>query len=260
MTFLHAIILGIVEGITEFLPISSTGHLILTSRLLGLSQTDFLKTFEVAIQVGAIFAVLVLYWKKFLSVNILKKIIVAFIPTGIIGVIFYALIKRFLLGNETVVLYSLIIVGALMIIFELVYRKKEKTNPAVTKELEKMTYKQCFIIGVAQSFAMFPGVSRSAATILGGLSLGIDRKTITEFSFILAVPTIIVATVFDLAKSSVTFSSGEMVNFLVGLVVSFVVAIFAIKFLVEYIQKHSFIAFGIYRIIIALIFIIVLLR
>lgn len=255
MSIWQSIILGIVEGITEFLPISSTGHLILASKIMEIPETDFIKTFGIVIQVGAIFAVLFLYWKKIFSKNIIKKVIVAFIPAGVIGLSFYSLIKKFLMGNEVVVLYSLAIVGLLLILFEL--RLKKTTVPVVANEddgLDSISYKQSLLIGVAQSFAIIPGVSRSGATILGGLALGIDRKTVTEFSFILAVPTILLASIFELSLNINSFTPDQISSFVVGLLVSFVVAIFAIKFLINFIQKNTFIIFGFYRILVAVVF------
>ena len=245
----QVIILGLVEGITEFLPISSTGHLILAGRLLDVPSTEFVKSFEIIIQLGAILAVLALYWKKlFLDLKIFLRVAVAFIPTAILGVLFYGLVKKYLLGNVYVVLWSLLIGGIIMIAFE--YGRKGKS--VSVESLESITYKQALIIGAFQSIAFFPGVSRSAATIVGGLSLGISRDTIVELSFLLAVPTMIAATGMDLLKSGHSFSGGEVGMLLLGLVVAFASAILSIKFLLKYLKNHSFIPFGFYRIIIAL--------
>lgn len=251
MDSLQAIIFGIVQGVSEFLPISSTGHLILTSRLLELAQTEFLKSFEIIIQLGSILSVIALYWRKlFTDWETIKKIAVAFIPTGILGLIFYKIVKQSLLGNNTVVLWSLFLGGVLLIIFELWPGKKKEIGEKITE----ISYRQSFLIGVAQSVAIIPGVSRSAATILGGLMLGIERKTIVEFSFLLAVPTMLAATGLDLIKSADQFSLSQW-NFLaVGFIVSFIVALASIKFLVNFIKKHSFIPFGIYRIAVSLAF------
>jgi undecaprenyl-diphosphatase len=250
ITSLEAIVLGIIEGITEFLPISSTGHLIISSNLLGIAPTDFLKTFEISIQLGAIFSVIFLYRKKLTSdLEIWKKIIVGFIPTGIIGLIFYKFIKQFL-GNTEIVIWSLALGGLALIIFELLH--KEKNNSL--ENLEKITYKKSIAIGFFQSIAIIPGVSRSAATILGGLLLGLHRKTIVEFSFLLAIPTMAAATGFDLLKNAPSFSSNQFFVLLIGFVTSFIVAIFSIKFLLKFIEKNNFIGFGIYRLLIALVF------
>ena len=251
MTFLHTLILGIVEGVSEFLPISSTGHLILTSYLLHLKQTDFQKSFEIAIQLGAILSVVVLYWRALLvNFEILKRVITAFIPTAILGFIFYKIIKRVLLGSNMVVLYSLLIGGIFLVLFELWHREKE----GASEELSDISYSKSFIIGLCQAVAMIPGVSRSAATIIGGLILGIKRKTIVEFSFLLAVPTMVAATGLDLMKSGGHFSMEEFYLLLMGFVSSFITALLSIKWLIHFIKNHTFISFGIYRILIFLLF------
>jgi len=251
MDFLQAIIFGVVQGISEFLPISSTGHLILTGRLLGLNQTEFLKSFEIAIQLGSILSVIALYWRRlFADWETIKRIIIAFVPIGILGLVFYKIVKQYLLSNNAVVLWSLFLGGVLLIIFELWHKEKED----ISEEAVEISYKQSFLIGIAQSVAMIPGVSRSAATILGGLALGIKRKTIVEFSFLLAVPTMLAATGLDLIKNANQFSLSQW-NFLaVGFIVSFVIALASIKFLLNFIKKRSFIYFGIYRIVVALAF------
>ncbi|HPN09671.1 MAG TPA: undecaprenyl-diphosphate phosphatase [Syntrophales bacterium] len=255
MDLMTAAILGIVEGISEFLPISSTGHLILTSHLLGLKHTDFLKSFEIAIQVGAIASVVVLYWRYLLvDLRTITKVVVAFLPTGIMGLTLYKLIKQYLLGSAQVVLWSLLIGGVLLIVFELWHREREDAVGAV----ENISLRQALIIGCFQSLAMIPGVSRSAATIVGGLLLGLKRKVIVEFSFLLAVPTMLAATAYDLLKSGVGFSPDQFQFLAVGFVTSFVVALLSIKFLLRYIQTHTFIAFGVYRIVLVLFWVIFL--
>jgi undecaprenyl-diphosphatase len=251
MTYLHALILGIVEGVSEFLPISSTGHLILTSLLLHLEQTEFQKSFEIAIQLGAILSVVVLYWRTLLvNFEIQKRIITALIPTAIFGFIFYKIIKRVLLGNNTVVLCSLLIGGIFLVLFELWHREKENA----TEDLSDISYSKSFMIGLFQAVAMIPGVSRSAATIIGGLILGISRKTIVEFSFFLSVPTMVAATGLDMIKSSGQFSSEEFHILFIGFITSFIVALLSIKWLIHFIKNHTFISFGIYRILISLLF------
>lgn len=253
MNLFQAIILGLVEGITEFLPISSTGHLMLSGRLLGLSQTDFLKSFEIAIQLGAILAVVALYARTvFTNWEVIKRIIGAFIPTGILGLLFYKIVKTYLLGSNAVVVGTLLVGGAILIIFELWHQEREGS----VKDLEKLTYPQALLIGLFQSTAMVPGVSRSAATIVGGLILGVSRAAIVEFSFLLAIPTMAAATALDLFKNINLFSSSQMDFLIVGFVTAFIAAIIAIKFLLKFIQNHTFIPFGIYRIIVALIFLI----
>ncbi len=271
MDFLQAIIFGVVQGISEFLPISSTGHLILTGRLLNLTQTDFLKSFDIIIQLGSILAVMVLYWRQlFTDWETIKKIIVAFVPTGILGLIFYKIVKTYLLGNNTVVLWALFLGGIALIAFEIWYKIKSlPTSPLQREEnkgfstlqggnerdfVENISYKNCLYVGLFQSVAMIPGVSRSAATILGGLMLGIKRKTIVEFSFLLAVPTMLAATGLDLIKNAGQFSLSQWDFLTVGFIVSFIVALASIKFLLNFIKKHTFISFGIYRIAVAVAF------
>ena len=251
MTYLHTLILGIIEGISEFLPISSTGHLILASYLLHLKQTEFQKSFEIAIQLGAILSVVVLYWRALLvNFEILKRVITAFIPTAILGLIFYKIIKKVLLGSNTVVLCSLLIGGIFLILFELWHREKESAS----EELSDISYSKSFVIGLCQAVAMIPGVSRSAATIIGGLILGIKRKTIVEFSFFLSVPTMAAATGLDLMKSGGHFSLEEYILLLMGFISSFIVALLSIKWLIHFIKNHTFISFGIYRILLSLLF------
>jgi undecaprenyl-diphosphatase len=251
MTFIHAIILSIIEGLTEFLPISSTGHLILGARVLGLDQDAFAKTFEIAIQLGAILAVVVLYWRRFLMEwATLKKIIVAFIPTAVVGLLLYKTIKDVFFENPAVVLWALLAGGVFLILFER-WHKEADTD---TADISAMTYKQSFLIGLAQSVAVIPGVSRAAATILGGLSLKLKRAVIVEFSFLLAVPTMAAATGLDLLKTAPDFAGREFALLAVGFIGSFVMAILAIKFMLRFIRQHKFTGFGIYRIILALVF------
>jgi undecaprenyl-diphosphatase len=251
MTLITALLLGIIEGVTEFLPISSTGHLILASHLLSLSQTDFLKSFEIIIQFGAILSVIALYWKSFFNIELLKRLLVAFVPTGIIGLALYSFIKTYLLGSEAVVLWALGVGGALIIAFELLHKEpKDETEPST----EHISFKHSFLIGVFQALSIIPGTSRSAATIIGGLLLGLKRKTIVEFSFLLAVPTMLAATGLDLFKNASSFSTDQFGALAVGFVTSFVVALISIKFLLHYVRNHSFIAFGVYRIALAILF------
>lgn len=250
MNLFHALIFGLVEGVTEFLPVSSTGHLMLAARLLGLSQNDFLKSFEISIQLGAILAVVVLYGRRFmLNPEIIKRLLAAFIPTALLGSVLYKLIKSVLLSNHQIVLWSLFLGGVFLIVFEIFYREK-----AGQEGLTAISYPQAFLIGVFQSLAIVPGVSRAAATIVGGLLLGVKRKDIVEFSFLLAVPTMLAATIFDLLKSGCHFSSNQSVFLAIGFISSFLVAVVSIKFLLYFIQRSNFIPFGVYRVVIALLF------
>jgi len=251
MNLWHSLVFGVVEGITEFLPISSTGHLMLTAKLLGVGQSDFIKSFEIAIQLGAILAVVVLYWPRLSKgVEIWKRLLAAFVPAAVIGALVYGLIKKYLLVSNEVVLWSLCIGGLALIVFELLHREKEDA----TDELSAITYPQAVCIGLFQCLAMVPGVSRSAATIIGGLTAGLKRKAVVEFSFLLAVPTMAAATALDLSKSAGSFNMDQFIFLGTGFCVSFVVAAAAIKFLLAFIRRHTFIAFGVYRVAAALVF------
>lgn len=250
MNIFQAIILSLVEGITEFLPISSTGHLILASRLLGISQTEFVKSFEIAIQLGAICAVIILYSgtlvKKF---NIWKRVIFAFIPTGILGFIFYRAVKHFLLGNLNVVIFSLFFGGVFMLVLENYFAKKKRSN-----SIEELSTGKAFVVGAVQSISMIPGVSRAAATIFGGLGVGLDRESAVAFSFLLAVPTMLAATGLDLIKSGFAFSPNDFALLAVGFIGAFASAMATIKYLINFVKSHSFRVFAYYRIILAALF------
>lgn len=245
MSFLHALILGLVEGITEFLPISSTAHLVLASHILGIGEDEIAKSFEIIIQLGAILAVVVLYWRKLLDWELLTKTAVAFLPTGILGLTVYRIVKGYLLGNVYVTLAALFIGGIVLIVFDRATRPDE---PGV--DLRAITYRQAFLVGLFQSIAMIPGVSRSAATIVGGSAIGIPKRTIVEFSFLLAIPTMAAATGLELLKGYKALN-GHFDALAVGFVVSFITALFAVKSFLGYIKRRSFAAFGWYRIIIA---------
>lgn len=252
MDIRDAIVLGIVEGVSEFLPVSSTGHLILTSTLLGLEPTAFLKSFEIAIQVGAILSVVVLYSKDLLrSWEVMKRVFVAFVPTVLTGVSLYRIVKDYWLGSDALVLWSLFLGGVSLIVFEWWYSKRSHS----IENIEEISYKKAFVIGMFQSIALIPGVSRAAATIVGGLIMGLKRKLIVEFSFLLAVPTMLAATGYDLMKSGGAFSWQEISVLLAGFICSFIVSLLSIKFLLRFIQTHTFIPFGVYRIAIALLWV-----
>lgn len=256
MNLIDTLILSVVEGVSEFLPISSTGHLILTSHLLDLKQTEFLKSFEIAIQSGAILSVVVLYGRKLLTNRImLKKTLVAFIPTAVIGFILYKLIKSFLLGNEAVTLAALFFGGFALVALELVFKRKEHKETIST-----ISYRKVMLIGVFQSISVIPGVSRSAATIIGGLFLGMTRYEATEFSFMLAIPTMFAATALDLAKSSSTFTGNQIQTLIIGFLASFIVALVAVKWFIGYVKNHTFIPFGIYRIVLAALYYLIFFR
>jgi undecaprenyl-diphosphatase len=249
MDLLHALVLGILEGLTEFLPVSSTGHLILASHLMRLPETEFLKTFEIAIQSGAILAVVALYWRKLLDAEIVKRLVVAFLPTAAIGLASYKAVKS-LLGAESVVLWSLLVGGVALVAFECWHREKEGAH----EELRTLPYKTALFVGLFQSLAMVPGVSRSGATIVGGLLLGLKRTTVAEFSFLLAVPTMAAATGLDLLKNLHSFTSDQFGVLATGFVAAFAVALASVRFLLRYVKGHTFVPFGIYRIALALTF------
>ncbi|WP_456401856.1 undecaprenyl-diphosphate phosphatase [Persephonella sp.] len=249
MDILDSIILGIVEGLTEFLPVSSTGHLILVSKLLGIDQTDAHKAFEVAIQSGAILAVVFLYREKLThSIELWKRLIIGFIPTGILGFLLYKYIKE--LFNPYTVSIMLILGGVIFIIVELFYKKREHQ----VDDVLKIPYHKAFFIGLFQSLAMIPGTSRSGATIIGGLLLGLDRKTAAEFSFLLAVPTMFAATGYDILKNHHHFQPEQWITLFTGFVTAFIFAVIAIKLFLSFVSRYNFIPFGIYRIIIGVIF------
>jgi undecaprenyl-diphosphatase len=248
MSLLHALILGIVEGITEFLPVSSTAHLILAGHALRLADSEFLKSFEIIIQLGAILSVVVLYWSKFWNWEVIKKLVIAMIPTGIIGLTVYKALKTYLLGNVTVVLITLVVGGIALILFE----RFPKTDRDEI-DFSEISYGKALLIGLFQAIAIIPGVSRSAATIVGGSMIGISKRTIVEFSFMLAVPTMLAASALELVKGRDALA-GHFDVLAIGFVVSFVTAIAAIKSFLGYIKKRDFSAFGWYRVVLAVVF------
>lgn len=250
MTYLDSIILGVVEGLSEFLPISSTGHLILVSGLLGLTQTEFLKSFEIVIQLGAIAAVLFAYWRSFLDIQILKRLAVAFIPTAVVGYALYHFIKSYLIGNQLIVVVALFLGGIAILIIEYAVKDREKNDGLVTD----ITYTQSALIGLAQALAIIPGVSRSGATVMGGLLMNIPRTVILTFSFLLAVPTMLAATAYDILKNPDVLSGGNFGLLAVGFVTAFFVALLVIKFALSFVRKYSFVPFALYRIALALLF------
>ena len=250
MDFFSAILLAIIEGLTEFLPVSSTGHMIIASTFMGIADDDFTKLFTVAIQFGAILSVVVLYFKKFFqSMSFYFKLFVAFIPTGIIGLLLKDTIDG-LLENVTVVAISLLVGGVFLIFIDKWFAKNE------TEGKSELTYISAFFIGLIQCVAMVPGVSRSAATIVGGLSQKLTRKAAAEFSFFLAVPTMFAATIktmWDEKEMLIESTNNEILILIVGNVVAFVVAFVAIKSFIGYLTKNGFRVFGYYRIAVGII-------
>ncbi len=247
MTHINAIILGIIEGITEFLPISSTAHLDIFRNFLNIEATVFVKSFEIIIQLGAILAVVILYWKKvFSSWKIIRNVIIAFIPTGIIGFVLYKIIKSIFIGNTILAASMLVLGGIAIVIFE---KRSRDIDNSIDINIEQMSNKQLVLLGIAQALAVIPGVSRSGAVIIAGRSMRLKASLITEFSFILAVPTMLSATLYDLYKSGDSFANSEWTSLIIGFIVSFIVALFVIKWLINYVKTHSFKVFGWYRIV-----------
>lgn len=257
MNYIQAVILSIIEGITEFLPISSTGHLVLASSLMKISNLEFAKSFEIFIQLGAIMSVVFLYWKTLLfNKNLLSKLFISFLPTAVVGFFLYKYIKGFLLGNSLITVISLFAGGIILILFDLFYiNLREPVNGA-----EKIGYGGAFLIGLAQSFSIIPGVSRAAATIIGGRMNGFNKKTAVEYSFLLAIPTMLAASAFDLVKSRFYFSFHDILILFVGFLISFITSLFIVEYFLKYIKDHGFMIFGIYRIVIALVYYMVFLR
>lgn len=241
---------------TEFLPVSSTGHLILTASLLQLPQTQALKSFEIAIQLGAVLAAVALYGKTLLTDRrTLLLVGCAFLPTAAIGFVLHGIIKRVLLGSVEVVLWSMFLGGIAILIFE-----RWKPVGRTQTSLQDISVRQAVAVGCAQAVALVPGVSRSAATIICGETLGISRAAIVEFSFLLAIPTMAAATGYDLLTSASALSAADARALAVGFVLSFLVAIVAIRWFLAYVKTHSFAIFGVYRIAFAIFFWLFLLR
>lgn len=249
MSSIQAIILAIIEGITEFLPISSTGHMIIASSVMGIAHESFTKLFTVAIQLGAILSVIILYWKRFFqSVDFYLKLFVAFIPAVVFGLLFNDVIDA-LLENVVVVGVTLFLGGVLFLFLDKLFNDEGKTNASPT-------YASALKIGLFQVIAMIPGVSRSAATIIGGLTQKMTRKAAAEFSFFLAVPTMFAATakkLLDYYKEGIALSTSQMNMLLLGNVIAFVVAMIAIRSFIGYLTKHGFKVFGYYRILVGLL-------
>lgn len=252
MNTLQSIIIAIVEGLTEFLPISSTGHMIITEKVLGITETDFIKVFTVAIQFGAILAVVVLYAKKFFDFKrwqFYVKLAAAVVPALVLGFLFSKRIDALLESSLTVAI-SMLVGGVILLFIDKAFK-----NPTIDSE-EKISFSKAIIIGVWQCIAMIPGVSRSAASIIGGMQQKLTRSAAAEFSFFLAVPTMLAATCYKLLKyykESGGFSSEEIKQLAIGNVVAFIVALLAIKFFIGFLKKYGFTIWGWYRIIAGII-------
>jgi len=250
MGWIDALIIAIIEGLTEFLPISSTGHMIITQKILGTNPDDFYKLFIIVIQFGAILSVVVLYWKRFLqSMNFYYKLLVAFIPAAVFGLLLNDYIDK-LLENVIVVASMLVIGGVVLVFVDSWFKKNDEI------EDQEITYKKSFIIGLFQVIAMIPGVSRSASTIIGGMTQKLSRKTAAEFSFFLAVPTMLAASAYKLLKvfidGKISVLTDNIGVLIFGNIIAFVVALIAIKTFINILTKYGFKYFGYYRIVVGL--------
>lgn len=254
MTIVDSIILGVIEGFTEFLPISSTGHLIVASHFLGIDQTNVTKAYQVIIQFAAILAVFFNYKDKFTfkKIDLWTKVFLAFVPIGAVGFIFSSQIKE--LFSIEVVAIMFIVGGVIFLIVEKFFIPNETK---LIDDVEEVTLKQSMIIGFAQIFALIPGTSRAGSTIIGALLVGLSRKASAEFSFLLAFPVMSAVTVYDLLKHYHEFSDANLMTLAVGFVVSFFVAYLTIKLFLAFLEKFTFVSFGIYRIIFGIVLLII---
>jgi len=254
MNIFDSIILGIIEGFTEFLPISSTGHLIIASHFMGIDQTEVTKAYEVIIQFAAILAVIFNYKDKFTikKIDLWIKVFVAFLPIGIVGFIFSHQIKE--LFSIKVVATMFIVGGILFLIVEKFFIKNEEE---LISDVEDVTLKQSLIIGFSQIFALIPGTSRAGSTIIGALLVGLSRKASAEFSFLLAFPVMSAVTAYDLLKHYQEFDNTNLLNLAIGFLVSFVVAFITIKLFLKFLEKFTFVSFGVYRILFGVILLII---
>jgi len=245
MDIFQAIILGLIEGATEFLPISSTGHLIVASQWLGIAQSEENKAFEVIIQLAAILAVVANYSEKFslAYLELWKKVVLAFIPLGIVGFLFHTQIKA--MFTVEIVAIMFIVGGIIFLIVE--YFHKDKVY--AVKLVEDLSYRQALWIGVAQIFALIPGTSRAGASIIGAMLVGLSRKASAEFSFLLALPVMMAASGFDLLKHYNDFVGADWLVLLVGFVVAFIAAWLVMRLFIQFLERFTFVAFGVYRIL-----------
>lgn len=249
MTILHAIILSVIEGVTEFLPISSTGHMILASKIFNIPQTEFAKSFEIIIQLGAILAIGTIYFQTLLTNKKLwTPLILAFIPTAVVGFTLYPLIKNVLLENSMITASSLFLGGLVLILFERYHKISTHITPSA------LTPKNALIIGLFQSISIIPGVSRAAATIIGGMLTGLSKTDAVEFSFLLALPTMAAATGLDVIKNREIFTQGNVGILLLGCAIAYITAWITVKKFLTYVKTHSFASFGVYRIVLAVFF------
>jgi undecaprenyl-diphosphatase len=250
MNFLEAIILAVIEGLTEYLPISSTGHMIIASALMGINENPFTKDFTVIVQFGAILSVLVLYWRRFVtSLPLYLKLGVAFLPAAFIGFFVKNHIDA-ILGDVRVVAVSLIFGGVILLFVDRWFAQQEhRLKDSKEGTIDQLSLPQSFMIGLFQCIAFIPGVSRSAASIIGGLSLKLTRQSAAEFSFFLAVPTLTAASFYKLLKVYQTIEPGQIPLIAAGNVVSFIVGVITIKLFVNFLTRRGFFLFGVYRIL-----------
>ncbi len=253
MDIFQAVIIGIIEGFTEFLPISSTGHMIVASEFLGVSQDNLTKAYEVIIQFAAILAVMLVYREKLTlkKIDLWSKLMVAFFPLAIVGFIFKDVIKELFTVNTVAVMF--IVGGVIFLVVEKFYKEKESH----TNEVENVSYKQALVVGFAQIFSLIPGTSRAGATIIGGMLIKMNRKTSAEFSFLLAIPVMGAVTAYDLLKHYSEFTDANWPAFIIGFIVAFIVAYITIKLFLVFLQRFTFVAFGIYRILFGIILLLV---
>jgi len=246
MTIYDSIILGVIEGFTEFLPISSTGHMIVASKFMGIDQTSMTKAYEVIIQFAAILAVIFNYKEKFTlkKIELWKKVFLAFLPIGAVGFIFSHQIKELFSINIVAIMF--IVGGIIFLAVEKFYIPNEEN---LIDDVEEVSYKQSMWIGIAQVFALVPGTSRAGSTIIGALLVGLSRKASAEFSFLLAFPVMSAVTVHDILKYYHEFSGANLEALIVGFVVAFIVAYLTIKLFLAFLEKFTFVAFGVYRIL-----------
>jgi len=254
MDIFQAVIIGIIEGFTEFLPISSTGHMIVASKFLGVSENTLTEAYEVIIQFAAILAVMIIFREKMTlsKIDLWKKIFIAFLPLAIVGFIFKDQIK--MLFNVQTVAWMFIIGGIVFLVMEYFYEEKEYH----IKDVEKVSYKQAIGVGIAQIFSLVPGTSRAGATIVGGLLIHLDRETAAEFSFLLAIPVMAAVSGYDLLKHYQDFANANWEAFVIGFIVAFVVAYATIKLFLAFLHRFTFVVFGIYRIVFGVILLMIL--
>lgn len=248
MQIIHVLILSIIEGITEFLPISSTFHLIQTANLLGIEQNEFAKLFEVFIQAGAILSVVLIYYSSiWKDRQLIKKTLISFFPTAVIGLVLYKVIKNVFFESPNLMIFVFILFGIIFLITEFLVKKKKIL---LNNEITKLTYKQAFIVGVIQSLAVVPGVSRAGTVIIAMMFLGYKRDESAQYSFILSIPTIFAASLYDLYKERevVIANLNNMGLLFLGFIFTFISSYFVVKWLLQYLQKHSLTLFGWYRI------------